>query len=38
VHYARCGADHDTVLRRPQAGQFDIGVEFFKSVPGVWRT
>jgi LysR family carnitine catabolism transcriptional activator len=31
-------ADQDTVLRQLQAGQLDIGVGLFKSVPGVRRT
>jgi LysR family carnitine catabolism transcriptional activator len=30
-------ADQDTVLRQLQAGQLDIGVGLFKSVPGVRR-
>jgi DNA-binding transcriptional LysR family regulator len=30
-------ADQDTVLRHLQAGQLDIGVGLFKSVPGVLR-
>ncbi|NTX55648.1 LysR family transcriptional regulator [Myxococcus sp. CA039A] len=30
-------ADQDTVLRQVQAGQLDLGVGLFKSVPGVQR-
>jgi LysR family carnitine catabolism transcriptional activator len=32
-----CDADQDTVLRQLQAGQLDIGVGLFKSVPGLRR-